>query len=113
MDGVRVYPWKELGVTSHEEAIPLVMGKQKQTIFFLKKKSVVTSHAEAIAVVLGRRAFPLALAHAHSQACALARMRVACLTTCIKCSAILYLCVYIYVACAEEVAQVSARVQLL
>jgi hypothetical protein len=29
MDGVRVYPWKELGVTSHEEAIPLVMGKQK------------------------------------------------------------------------------------
>jgi hypothetical protein len=29
MDGVRVYPWKELGVMSHEEAIPLVMGKQK------------------------------------------------------------------------------------
>jgi hypothetical protein len=29
MDGVRVYPWKELGVTSHQEAIPLVMGKKK------------------------------------------------------------------------------------
>lgn len=32
MDGVRVYTWKELGVASHEEAIPVVLENLKKTL---------------------------------------------------------------------------------
>mmetsp|Transcript_66305 Transcript_66305/g.158419 ORF Transcript_66305/g.158419 Transcript_66305/m.158419 type:complete len:370 (+) Transcript_66305:26-1135(+) len=37
MDGVRVFSWEELGVTSHEEAAPLVMANLKETLSAMVK----------------------------------------------------------------------------